>query len=54
MLIIALYLTAVLNPCWGSALVVYFTLCFYFYIQPDETFLRAFKFLPRAHRTSSR
>jgi hypothetical protein len=54
MVIIALYLTAVLIPCWGNALVVYFTLCFYFYIQPDETFLRAFKFLPRAHRTSPR
>lgn len=54
MLIIALYLTAVLIPCLSSTLVIYFTLCFYFYIQPDETFLRAFKFLPRAHRTSSR
>ena len=54
MLIIALYLTAVLIPCWGSALVVYFTLCLYFYIQPDETFLGGFKFLPRSGRTSSR
>lgn len=54
MFIIALYLTAVLIPSLSSALVVYFTLCIYFYIQPDETFFRAFKFLPRAGRPSSR
>lgn len=59
MVIIALYLGANLAaifsiPSLASALTVYFTLCIYFYIQPDETFFRAFKFLPRASRASSR